>query len=270
MADGSPKSSAGAGQTSHAAHPLIARTRDVLHRVFAGAGVTGVYATYEAAVAAAPKGSPIGYDHTETSNLYSYLLDYTKISDYAALFYLSRLLQPGSRLFDFGGNTGVLYYSYQRRWALPPGAHWTVCDVPAVVRAGEEFARNRPSEGLAFTSRFEDAAGADLLFTSGTLQYVPKTLPALLAPLGDAMPRRVLVNRTALWPGETFYTLQPVFAAHCPYRVQNRVEFVSGMEALGYRICDEWECPESAIHVRWHPRHRIDRYLGMLLERTAA
>lgn len=241
--------------------------RSWLHRVFVGAGVTGVYPSYEAAAAAVPKGTPIGYDNPENSNLYSYLLEYTKISDFAALFHLSRLVGPGSRIFDFGGNTGVLFYSYQRRWPLPQGARWVVCDVPAVIRAGEEYASTHPSEGLSFTTRFRDAAGADLLFCSGALQYVPKTLPELLAPLGSAMPARVLLNRTALRPGETFYTLQKLFATRCPYRVQNRADFVRGMEALGYRICDEWECPESAIHVRWRPRHRIDKYVGMLLER---
>ncbi len=239
----------------------------LLHRLFVGSGVTGVYPSYAAALAAAPKTRKIGYDNKESSNMYPYLLEFTKISDFAALFYLNQLIGPGTRVFDFGGNTGVLFYSYQRRWTMPPNVTWTVCDVPAVIEAGREFARTRPSEGLDFTSRFEDAGGADLLFTSGTLQYVPETLPALLDKLGDAKPSYILANRTALWDGPEFATLQTLGPVVCPYRVQNRAAFVSALEALGYRVKDTWECPESGINVRWHLHHRIKGYVGLLLER---
>jgi putative methyltransferase (TIGR04325 family) len=150
---------------------------------------------------------------------------------------------------------------------MPRDVTWTVCDVPAVIEAGRELARTHPSEGLRFTSNFEDAAGANLLFTSGTLQYVPETLGELLTRLGDAKPRYVLANRTALWDGPTFVTLQSLGPVVCPYRVQNRKEFVSSLEAQGYRVKDTWDCPESGINVRWHIRHRIKSYAGFLLER---
>jgi putative methyltransferase (TIGR04325 family) len=246
---------------------MIKRAQKLLRRIFIGSGVTGVYPSYAAALAAIPKQRKVGYNNQESSNMYPYLLEFTKISDFAALFYLSRLVTPGYRIFDFGGNTGVLFYSYQRRWTMPPDVQWTVCDVPAVIEAGREFARTRPSEGLSFTSNFEDAAGADLLFTSGTLQYVPETLPELLTKLGDAKPHLILANRTALWDGPTFATLQSLGPVVCPYRVQNRKEFLAPLEALGYRVKDTWECPESGINVRWHLRHRIKTYVGFLLER---
>ena len=43
------------------------------------------------------------------------ICSFTNISDLAALFYLSRLVTPGYRIFDFGGNTGVLFYSWHPR-----------------------------------------------------------------------------------------------------------------------------------------------------------
>ena len=246
---------------------MLNRAQKLLRRLFIGSGVTGVYPTYAAALAAVPRKRKVGYDNKESSNMYPYLLEFTKISDFAALFYLSQLAGPGYRIFDFGGNTGVLYYSYQRRWTTPRDLQWMVCDVPAVIEAGREFAETRPSEGLSFTSNFADAAGADLLFTSGTLQYVPETLPELLRKLGDAKPRRILANRTALWDGPTFATLQSLGPVVCPYRVQNRKEFLAGLEAEGYRVKDTWDCPESGINVRWHIHHRIQSYAGILLER---
>ena len=246
---------------------MAPRLEKLLRRLFIGSGVTGVYPSYDAARAAVPASRKFGYDNPETGNLYPYLLEFTKISDFAALFYLSWLVKPGYRIFDFGGNTGVLFYNYQRRWAMPPGVQWIVCDLPAVIEAGRVFARAQPSDGLIFTSNFRDAAGADLLFTSGTLQYVPETVAELVANLGDAKPGHVLVNRTAMWDHETFFTLQSLGPAVCPYRVQNRREFVDGMEAEGYRVKDSWECPESKINVRWHIHHRIRAYAGFLLER---
>jgi putative methyltransferase (TIGR04325 family) len=247
---------------------MIQRAQKLLRRLFIGSGVTGVYPSRAAALAAIPKKRKVGYDNKESSNMYPYLLEFTKISDFAALFYLSQLVVPGFRIFDFGGNTGVLFYSYQRRWTMPPDVQWMVCDVPAVIEAGRQFARTRPSEGLSFTSNFEDVAGADLLFTSGTLQYVPETFAELLAKLGANKPRFILANRTALWDGPTFVTLQSLGPVVCPYRVQNRKEFVAGLEAQGYRVKDTWECPESGINVRWHIYHRIKAYAGYLLERS--
>jgi putative methyltransferase (TIGR04325 family) len=246
---------------------MVKRAQKLLRRLFIGSGVTGVYPSHAAALAAIPKKRKIGYDNKESSNMYPYLLEFTKISDFAALFYLSQLAQPGYRIFDFGGNTGILFYNYQRRWTMPPDTTWTVCDVPAVIEAGREFARTHPSEGLHFTSNFEDAASADLLFTSGTLQYVPETLAELLTKVGDAKPRYILANRTALWDGPTFVTLQSLGPVVCPYRVQNRKEFVTSLEAHGYRVKDTWECPESGINVRWRIRYRIKAYAGFLLER---
>lgn len=246
---------------------MLKGAQKLLRRLFIGSGVTGVYPTHAAALAAVPKMRKVGYDNPETSNMYPFLLELSRVSDYAALFYLSQLAKPGYRIFDFGGNTGVLFYNYQRRWIMPPQLQWTVCDVPAVVEAGREFAKTRPGEGLSFTSDFAEAAGTDLLFTSGTLQYVPETLAQLIAKLGDAKPRHILVNRTALWEGETFFTLQSLGPVVCPYRVQDRKEFVAGMEEEGYRIRDSWECPESKINVRWHLHHRIRAYAGYLLER---
>jgi putative methyltransferase (TIGR04325 family) len=246
---------------------MIRESQKLLRRLFIGSGVTGIYPSYAGALAAVPKKRKVGYDNEESSNMYPYLLEFTKISDFAALFHLSQLATPGYRIFDFGGNTGVLFYSYQRRWTMPANTQWMVCDVPAVIEAGREFAKTRPSEGLSFTSNFDDAAGVDLLFTSGTLQYVPETLAEMLAKLGDAKPRYILANRTALWDGPTFATLQSLGPVVCPYRVQNRKEFVAGLQAQGYSVKDSWECPESGINVRWHVRHRIKAYAGFLLER---
>jgi putative methyltransferase (TIGR04325 family) len=129
---------------------MIQRAQKLLRRLFIGSGVTGVYPTYAGALAAVPEKRKVGYDNPETRNLYLFLLELSRISDFAALFYLRQLAKPGYRLFDFGGNTGVLYHNYQRRWTMPPNMQWTVCDVPSVTEAGRGFAKTRQSDGAEF------------------------------------------------------------------------------------------------------------------------
>jgi putative methyltransferase (TIGR04325 family) len=99
------------------------------------------------------------------------------------------------------------------------------------------------------------------------LQYVPETFAELLTRLGNAKPPYILANRNALWDGPTFFTLQSLGPVVCPYRVQNRRDFVVSLEALGYDVKDTWECAESGITVRWRIHHRIKCYAGFLLER---
>ena len=96
----------------------------------------------------------------------------------------------------------------------------------------------------------------------GTLQYVPETLAELVAKLGDAQPPQVLVNRTALWDGETFFTLQSLGPVIWLYSVQNREAIVTGMEQEGYRVKGTWKCPESKINVRWHIHRRVRAHAG--------
>jgi hypothetical protein len=94
--------------------------------------------------------------------MYPYLLEFTRISDLAASFYLNRQLTRSHRIFDCG-NTSVLFVA-----------------ISAACRIVKSF-----------------------------------------------------------WP----------------------------LAALGHRVKDTRECPESGIHVRWHLRHRIQTYVEFLLER---
>ncbi|HVW76145.1 MAG TPA: methyltransferase, TIGR04325 family [Alloacidobacterium sp.] len=237
------------------------------HKIFVGSPCRGVYSSLEEARKALPATAKVGYDHAESANLYPYLFEYTKISDFAALFYFTQLVTNTTRLFDFGGNVGVLYYAYQRRWPWPKGATWMVCDVKAVIEAGREVAKTKPSEGLQFTTEFADCAGADILLTSGTLQYVDEPLAKLLGALGDAAPRHLLLNRVAMWEKQPFVTLQNLGAVVCPYQVFNENELISSLQALGYRLVDSWDCPESGLSVRFRPTMRLKKYRGAYLVR---
>lgn len=200
----------------------------------------GVHDSFEAAAASAPPSLHLGYDNEESANI-AYV---SAISprDYPAMFWLLRSMGEGMRsFFDLGGHTGVKYYAFRRVIGFPADIRWTVCDVPAVVVRGRELALARAPEGaLHFTDRYEDLDGQDVLFASGSLQYLPVTLSDLLKGL-QRLPRRIVINTTPIHETRSFFTLNSIGTAFCPYRVQAREAFVQSVIALGYQKRDEWE-----------------------------
>ena len=133
----------------------------------------GIYASYEEAAAAAPKTLPLGYDNDGPARMYQDRLVRVFPSDYPMMFWLQKAFAEGARrVFDLGGHVGISYYAYQRHLPYPSDLSWRVCDVPAVVRSGLELARTRDDQHrLSFTEHFEEADNADVLFTSGCVQY---------------------------------------------------------------------------------------------------
>ncbi len=246
--------------------------QNLKHKIFVGSRTSGVYHSVSEARLHIPAGRKIGYDHEESADLYPWLMDYTKISDFAVLFYFNKLLRPGMRIFDFGGNIGVLYYSLQKHWKLPKGVTWTVCDVPAVVKAGRARAAQHDTPGLEFTSDFREAAGADVLLTSGTLQCVEGDFAPMLESLGSAKPQHVLINRVPMWNRPELVSLQDLGPVVYPYRVFERSRFLDSLETAGYTVEDKWDCPEKSISIRFHPWIRINGFDGyyLTLKKAAA
>jgi putative methyltransferase (TIGR04325 family) len=232
-------------------------------------GYSGVYRTFEEALAAAPRGRPVGYDHAEMATLYDGVVGAVRASDYAVLFWLSKALDEARHVFDLGGHVGLGYYGYGKYLRLSPELVWTVCDVPAVVRQGRELATRRGATALRFTTRYEDIAGADVLHAAGSLQYLePGFLPRLLSSVQER-PRHVFVQRTPLHPRREFITLQATGPTFCPYTVAHRETFVNGLAALGYEVVDEWR-DDRRLEVPFVDGTRIDHYTGLYFRRRRA
>jgi len=236
-------------------------------RPFGGA-FRGVYPTAAEAARSAPVTRPLGYDHGAAADMYRERLDRVYPSDYPAMFWLARLLRPGARVFDFGGHVGIHYFAYRRYLDYPPGLTWTVCDVPAVVRAGAALAAERERPELRFTTHFADADGADVFVASGSLQYVETGLGALLDTLARR-PRHLIVHRTPLYDGPSFVTLQNIQTSYQPYFVFNRGEFLLGLRNRGYEVVDEWRNLEHFCHVPFHEERSIPAYTGLYLRETS-
>lgn len=226
----------------------------------------GIHGTPEEAQAAAPRSARLGYDHADLAQAYRDQ-HHTAIGfyDYPMLFWLQRLLRPDLRVFDFGGNIGTHFYAYERYLGYPPGLRWTVCELPALVAAGEALARQESRTEIAFTTRFEDAEGADVLLASGSVQYVGD-FPARLAALRDP-PRHVLLGRMPMCEGPSFVTLQNGGMVFYPVHVVQRSALERALRDAGYRIVDTWKDPGEPVAVPFHPEFRTMSFHGYHLAR---
>lgn len=221
----------------------------------------GVFDSFEAAANSAPAVRPLGYDNDASANL-AYSPD-IKPRDYPAVFWLEKAIASGlSTVFDLGGHVGVRYYGYRRLIDFPSTLRWTVCDVPAVAARGRELAAGRAPHGqLTFTSDYQAAADHEILFASGSLQYLPMSLAELLAGL-PRKPRRLVINTTPIHASRSFFTLNSIGTAFCAYRVQSRDGFIGELRALGYVKLDEWENTGKAMTLPYTDGYDVPHYSG--------
>lgn len=229
----------------------------------------GVYATFAEAEATIPKGQPIGYDHAELAGLYRNRMEKANQSDYAVLYWLNRILDAKSFVFDFGGHVGVSFHGWRNYLNYPRGLRWLVYDMPAIVTVGAELAAERPSEGLAFTSDVAAGRGCTVFLAAGSLQYRDETLTDVLGEVGS-LPRHLILNKMPVYDGETFVTVQSTGRAFHPYRIYNRAALIAEVAALGYRLVDDWTNREQHCEIPFTRDRDIDAYSGFYFVRDSA
>lgn len=234
----------------------------------------GVYPTFaaaqEAANALSTPSLPASYDIEAAGRLYRDHMRRIRVSDYPLVFWLGRLLADGRRrVFDLGGHIGVSYYGFRDYLDYPADLEWTVHDLPAVMATGRKWAdEHDAARQLKFTDSPADADGQDILVSTGALQYLDYTLPELLQRL-RRKPAHVLLNLTPMHPSRSFFTLQNLCIAICPYRVMSVAELTDGMQALGYRTVDHWQSLERHLRVPFEPEYTVDSYHGFHFELSA-
>ncbi len=227
----------------------------------------GVFDSFAAAAASAPKSRPIGYDNPASASLYRRWMAVDP-HDYPAMFWLMRSLDEGMRsIFDWGGSIGMKYHAFAKHIPYPDSLVWTVCDVSAAVEQGRDLARQRQCEHrLHFTTEPTEMSTADVLYASGVLQYLPMTLAEMLGQLATK-PRRLVINTTAIHPDRSYFTLNSIGTAFCPYRVQAIDPFCREVEATGYRLKDQWANIGKALELPMDPGFSLSRYMGFCFER---
>ncbi len=229
----------------------------------------GVFETFAQAAAAAPRGARLGYDSPEMAGMYREHLERVFENDYPVLLWLSRSFEEGARsVFDYGGHTGLKFFSFAKYLRYPDGLRWVVCEVPAVVSDGRRLAQMRGAPGgLAFTIIPEDGNGHDILLASGSLQYVEEPVAVRLARL-QSPPRHLLLNKIAAYSGPAYVTLQNTMHAYNPYCVYNRGELLNSLYQLGYALVDEWEDLEHSVRMPLNPDREVPHYSGYYLRRV--
>lgn len=226
----------------------------------------GVFDSFDAALASAPARRPVGYDNPASAALYEDRLEIDE-HDYAALFWVSRSLSEGmTRIADIGGSVGIKYFAFGKLVDFPADMLWRVIDVPAVAERGRAFAlRQAAGSRLQFSSRLGDADDMDLIFASGSLQYLPQSLAEILEGL-SRKPRRIIVNTTPIHAQRSFFTLNSIGTAYCPYRVQSFDAFVGGVTASGYRLRDHWRNVGKQMQLPFEPGYSVGHYSGFCFD----
>jgi putative methyltransferase (TIGR04325 family) len=208
----------------------------------------GSFESFAAAEAGAPESKAVGYSNAKAAGeLYTHQIYFY---DYPGLFWLGRSFDEGMRrVFDLGGHVGIKYYAFRRVLPYPDGLRWTVCDVPGVVQSGKELAVQRDATAqLDFTTDYRGASGCDVLYASGSLQYLPQRIAEILAGLA-VKPRRIVLNTTAVHPDRTLYTINSIGIAFCAYRIQHIEELWAELRDAGYKRRDAWRNEGKPIEV---------------------
>ncbi len=222
---------------------------------------SGVFATFEEAVRAAPAGKPIGYDNPAAASFLQPSGDLMP-SDYPVLFWLQKALAESPTLLDIGGYVGISYYSYRSYVSYPENLEWIIHDVPAVTAAGAEIARREDSRGLSFTTEITSALRPHTVLAAGSLQFIEENFSDLLLRMG-ALPTNLIVNKTPMTDLPEYVTLQDLGPGVCPYRILNRAKFIQSIESLGYRLVNSWMNVDFNCRIPFHPDRSVPSYSGM-------
>ena len=220
----------------------------------------GIYADFASAERAIPADRLVGYDNEPSALRLAGERFRIYPSDYPVMFWLQKLLPASQLLFDLGGHVGISYYGYRNYLDYPAALRWLVYDLPAITAMGQAIAKQEATPALSFTNSLEALPGADILLAAGSLQFIADPF-ALLSPVRP-LPRHVLLNKTPLHDGPAAVTLHNLGSALCAYHIFNRADFISGFEALGYRLADEWLSPDLQCEIRLFPKQSIRAYTG--------
>ncbi|MBL8520439.1 MAG: methyltransferase, TIGR04325 family [Betaproteobacteria bacterium] len=226
----------------------------------------GVYSSFESAAESIPDTKPGSYDNEVSATMYQNRLAVVH-SDYPALLWIERSIARGDRLFaDLGGSIGIKYYAFSRATKFPDDLRWLTVDVPAVVRAGIDFAKSHdPSGRLRFSESYGDLSACDVLLVSGSAQYLPSPIASIVASLPEK-PRRIVFNGTPLHDSWSYFTVNSIGNAFCPYRIESRESFVKAFDALGYSVTDQWKNNGKGLTIPGYPLHMVEAYSGFCFD----
>lgn len=182
--------------------------------------------------------------------------------DYPLLFWFSRVIAPGSAILELGGSVGHFFYTLQHYIELPQDIRWQIAELPEAVSLGSTLAQERGENRLRFldSANINSANFADIFLTAGTLQYMERSLPEILAAL-PTLPTHVLSHHLPMHSHEEYVTLQNLGVCELPYRVYSRSKLEAAMQSLGYTLKASWK-NNREIEIPFHRDLKIEGYCG--------
>jgi putative methyltransferase (TIGR04325 family) len=219
----------------------------------------GVYSSIEEAVAAAPGGKPIGYDHDALARVYREQFEKLEpvldSNEFPVLFHLDRILKSyggrPSTILDFGGNVGIHRQRYAQYLDLK-SVEWIVCEVPAIARMGREICAKIPN--ISFVDNISQVRGrnVDIFMAIGSINYIDDIDEQLFSD-SNFRPRDFVLEHVPLIAGEGFVTLQNGGLVSYPRRVFGRSDFIATFERTGYGLADVWNFDLLEYTIPFHP-----------------
>lgn len=213
---------------------------------------------------AARKTAYAGHDHPDYIKLHLELSKTLRPSDYAALYWISRICSREIKVFDFGGHVGNLFFSYAKYLMdTSDSVKWTVFDLQQTVAAGQALAREVDSRGLVFTTSLERYTRDQVLLISGAFHYWEKSIATFVQQFPEP-PDHIVINRTPVRDDRapTFVTVQDNGSFAVPCIVRSFNEIVNEFSALGYGLVDRWKVLELRIRMPLFPDFNVPYYSG--------
>jgi putative methyltransferase (TIGR04325 family) len=206
----------------------------------------GLFPDFASAAATEPPGKQVGRNGDATVARHAHERHFIFPSDYAVLFWLSRLISDARLLFDLGGDVGSRYLAFREYLSYPDNFTWLANEIPAVVALGRTIAEEEAPPHLQFTTDDARRGEADILLASSVLQVLEDWNGLLKR--AASLPRHILINRTP---------------------VGDRPSFIAGFVELGYWLVDEWltwelgcQIPDHASHSLMHSADFISLSIG--------
>jgi putative methyltransferase (TIGR04325 family) len=238
----------------------------------------GIFNSFEEAIESAPQTKTIGYNNPDLANEYKQNFGHeigapqtAKSYDYPVMFWLKTIIEnfddvnKDIKVFDFGGNVGTHFYTYQKYLHYPVNLAWEICDFPEIIKAGRELADQKlievNNQNLRFTSDFNQASGKDIFIASGSIQYV-QDISDSISNL-SVKPQHLLINRIPLHDRYQFVTLQNGGQVFYPQYVFNKTNFIDTLQNIGYELADSWENPGDNCIIPFHMEYTMYNYHGL-------
>lgn len=229
-------------------------------------GFGGLYCDFAAARRAIPSDRKDGFNDESTAALLLDEADTVFSSDYAMLFWFTKLHLEVRLVFDWGGYLGRSYRIYRRLVGFGDELQWVINDVPAVVALGRSGKVNTGGGAVSFTESFDALEQADLLLASGSMQVIEDPF----RPLQSArqLPRHVLIDKIPAYDQRDAVTLHSVGAALVPYQLFNKDHLIQRFADLNYELIDSWLNHNVDCWIPFQEDHGIPAYSGFYFRRV--